>query len=122
MFYKYENKNIKFARENRKQKNATPEEGKLWHLYLKEARYRFFRQFNIGNYILDFYCPEKGLCVEIDGDQHYDKEKNIEYDNERTKFLENLNIRVLRFYNSDINKKIKYVIENIDYILWENEK
>ena len=92
------------AREMRKEQ--TPEEGKLWYLYLKRLKPRFVRQKIIGPYIVDFYCPKLKLIIEIDGEQHY-LEKNIEYEKRREEFLQNKGYKLLRFYNSDINKKLK---------------
>ena len=93
-------------------KNPTPEENKMWHILLKNFKPRFFRQRIIGNYIVDFYCPKLKLIIEIDGEQHYLPE-NQEYEQKRTEFLEKSGYKILRFYNSDINRKIK----NVEYTL-----
>jgi len=78
------------ARELRRE--LTPAEGKLWsHLRLKQlCGFRFRRQHAIGSYIVDFYCPSRGLVIEIDGDTHVDRE---EYDAERTEWLEEQGLR-----------------------------
>jgi len=55
---------------------------------------KFKRQYSVGRYILDFYCPETMLCVELDGGQHV---ANVEYDQRRTKFLAGLGIKVVRY-------------------------
>ena len=93
-------------------KNPTPEENKMWHILLKNFKPRFFRQRIIGNYIVDFYCPKLKLIIEIDGEQHYLPE-NQEYEQKRTEFLEKSGYKILRFYNSDINKEIR----NVEYSL-----
>ena len=93
-------------------KNPTPEENKMWHILLKNLKPRFFRQRIIGDYIVDFYCPKLKLIIEIDGEQHYLPE-NQEYEQKRTEFLEKSGYKILRFYNSDINRKIK----NVEYTL-----
>ena len=52
-------------------KEPTVEENKMWHILLKRMKPRFLRQYVIGNYIVDFYCPKLKLIIEIDGEQHY---------------------------------------------------
>ncbi len=86
-------------------KDPTEEENKLWHLYLKKIRPRFTRQKIIGSYIVDFYCPKLKLIIEIDGVQHY-FEESTEYEKRREEFLEKQGYKLLRFYNSDINKEL----------------
>lgn len=73
---------------------------------------KFRRQYPIGNYIADFVCIEKMLIIEIDGGQH-NQDADKQYDTERTKYLENRGFKVLRFWNSDINKNISGVYEEI---------
>jgi very-short-patch-repair endonuclease len=98
-------------------RKQTPQEEKLWW-YLKDRRlsgFKFRRQPSIGGYILDFYCAEKRLVIELDGEIHNEKE-NLEYDKIRDKYFRDLDYKVLRFKNNqvdiDINEVIK-VIENI---------
>ena len=62
---------------------------------------RFLRQFSVDKYILDFYCPQYKLAIELDGEVHNDAEA-ILYDKQRTKHLNELGIRVLRFENFEI--------------------
>jgi very-short-patch-repair endonuclease len=80
--------------------NLTPAEAKLWTL-LKgkqlEGR-KFRRQHSVANYILDFYCPEERLAIELDGQVHFEASQ-AEYDYERDLFLQYFGIRVLRFEN-----------------------
>ncbi len=100
------NKNLNFsAKELRK--NMTPEEKHLWYDFLKTYPVQFNRQKVIGNYIVDFYCKNAKLVIEIDGAQHYEKD-NAEYDKERTVYLNSIGIEVIRF----LNKDIKYNFEN----------
>ena len=70
------NKNL-FLKARKLRNNSTPEENKLWYQYLAKFHVRFVRQKPIDNYILDFYCPEKKIGIELDGSQHY-TEKGIE--------------------------------------------
>ena len=109
----YEKKNLSFARNNRKARNATPQEGLLWHLYLKKCETNFSRQYRIGKYILDFYAPSVRLAIEIDGGQHYEDEA-IAYDENRTAFLQAKGIVVLRFTNTDIDRNLDGVYLHIE--------
>lgn len=72
--------------------------------------YNFRRQHSIGKFIVDFYCPLRKLVIELDGSQHLD---NIEYDRERTEYFESLGIKVIRFWNDEVNKNIDSVMEII---------
>ena len=102
-------------------KEPTEEENKLWHLYLKKIRPRFTRQKKIGSYIVDFYCPKLKIVIEIDGVQHY-LEENIEYEKRREEYLEKEGYKLLRFYNSDINKELKNTETAIYYTCIERAK
>ena len=74
--------------------------------------YKFRRQHSVGYYILDFYCPSARLAIELDGDSHFTEEA-IAYDKERTAFLNALNIRVIRFLNSDVFDNLEEVCNQI---------
>lgn len=90
--------------------DSTPQEIILWsRLRNSQTGFRFRRQHSAGNYILDFYCAEKRIAVEIDGSQHFENE-TVEYDHKRTQFLESFGIRVLRFTNVDVNVNIEGVL------------
>lgn len=98
------------SRVNRKE--ATRSEDIVWYEILKNKKtgFKFLRQKPIKKFILDFYCKELLLAIEIDGLSHL-KRKN--YDEERDKFLENLNIETLRISVDDVMKdinKVKYEI------------
>ena len=106
------NENLKkYAVEMRK--NQTDEEKKVWYQILKGRTPKFHRQRIIDNYIVDFYCPQLRLAIEIDGYQHF-YEENIEYDNKRTEYIESQDIYILRFENTEVNKDIEYVRFIID--------
>ena len=107
------NKNLKILARNLR-KNMTDAERRLWSKIRRKQlkKFQFYRQKNIGDYIVDFYCPSAKLIVEIDGGQHYSKENNVK-DEARDKFLSNLGFRVLRFSNSDVFKNIDGVITEI---------
>ncbi len=71
---------------------------------------KFRRQHGIGNYIVDFYCPELKLILEIDGPTH---EFSFEKDKERDVFFGNLNLKIVRFTNDDIYCRLNEVLEKI---------
>ena len=91
--------------------HATPQEIILWSkIRQQQLGVKFRRQQSIGPFIADFYCAEKKLIIEIDGYQHED---NVKHDNKRTEFFNSLGLKVLRFWNSDINTNINGVIMKI---------
>lgn len=75
---------------------------------------KFLRQYGVGPYILDFFCPQIRLAIELDGEQHKDAK---EYDKERELFLRDKDIKALRFWNNeildDIGSILKIIEENI---------
>ena len=76
------------------------------------ASLKFFRQYSVGPYILDFYCPERRLAIEVDGGQHtyvYGQQ----HDAHRDSYLKELNIRVIRFWNNDVLQNIEGVGQKI---------
>ena len=94
-------------------KCMTPQEGKLWHLYLKDYPIKFYRQRIVDNYIVDFYCSKAKLVIEIDGSQHFTPDGK-EYDDFRTEVLNKYGLKVLRFSNNDIDTNIYNVCDVID--------
>ncbi|MBK8926539.1 MAG: endonuclease domain-containing protein [Crocinitomicaceae bacterium] len=111
----YQLNNLPYLKTFRKElrNNLTPAEAKLWTL-LKGKQMggrKFRRQHSFANYILDFYCPEERIAIELDGQGHFDATQ-AEYDMERDLFLETFGIRVLRFEN-------KWVWDNPDGLLVE---
>lgn len=105
---------IQNARELRK--NMTKEERHLWYNFLRNYPLRFYRQKILGRYIVDFYCAEAQLIIELDGSQHYEK-KGLEYDAERTQFLENYGLMVVRIPNNEVNHNFRNVCDYIDHII-----
>ena len=93
-------------------KNMTKHEKILWnHLRLRQPNgMHFRRQHPFGIYILDFYCFEANLVIEVDGLNHL---KQLEYDIDRTKDLESSGLHVLRFSNKDIEVRINWVLDEI---------
>ena len=76
------------------------------------AGYKFRRQFGIGDYVVDFYCPKLKLVIEIDGATH-SEEKEIEYDKARQKFIEGLGLTVKRYTNENIQKNLPEVLGDL---------
>ncbi len=99
-----------FARTNRK--NPTPAEMKIWLAILsyKKLGYKFTRQKPIDHFILDFYCSKLLLAIEIDGDSHC---QNNDYDLLRTKKLNDLGIKVIRYTNDEVLHNLDAVYNNI---------
>ncbi len=91
----------------------TKEEKRLWYDFLRTYPIRFLRQKVLGKYIVDFYCAEAKLVIELDGAGH-DTEAAKEYDKERTVFLEEYGLKVIRIPNTKINKSFQSVCEYID--------
>ncbi len=94
-------------------RNMTKEEHLLWYNFLRTYPLQFRRQYIIGSYIVDFYCHKAKLVVELDGSQHYTPQQQ-EKDVERTKYLESLGLRVLRFTNLEVLRQFHAVCQRID--------
>mgnify|MGYP001582004043 len=98
-------------------RDSTSSEKVLWNK-IRDTKlgYRFLRQYSVEGYVLDFYCPEKRLGVEIDGGYH--QKLNVKkYDSFRTRYLEAYNIKISRFWNSDIKNNIKEVLADVRTLL-----
>ena len=107
------NKNLKpYARELRK--NMTEAAQLLWSkIRRKQIKdYQFYRQKNIGNYIVDFYCPAAKVIIELDGGQHSFPEAQ-EKDRQRDAYLTSLGFTVLRFSNQEIFANMNGVLQRI---------
>ena len=98
--------------------NMTKEERKLWYEFLHAYPHRFRRQVTVGTYILDFYCASAKLAVELDGSQHY-TEEGKRHDETRTRYLESLEIYVLRYSNAVVMKNFRGVCLDIDRVVRE---
>ena len=113
-------KNFVFNKKSFKQrrrdlrKDLTEGEKKLWTKIRRRQvmGYKFQRQYGVGPYILDFYCPVIRFGIELDGGQHAEKSK-IEYDEKREKYLKKFNSTLLRFWNDEVLKNIEGVLLKI---------
>jgi len=96
-------------------KKSTSAERKLWsRIRDDQLGVTFRRQHAVGSYIPDFCCPKVRLTIELDGSQHLEQK---EYDEDRTKYLESVGYRVIRFWNKDVMKDIEGVILAILYAM-----
>ena len=100
----------KFSQELRS--NMTKEENHLWYDFLKKLPQTVNRQKVVGNYILDFYCAEAKIAIELDGSQHYEHEAK-EKDSIRDEFLKQQGITVLRYSNRDFNRNFEGICRDI---------
>jgi very-short-patch-repair endonuclease len=114
-----QNKKLKKNAQNLR-KNLTKEEAHLWYQFLCRYPFRFRKQYVIGNYIVDFYCHQVKLVVELDGSQHCTPEE-MEYDQKRTAYLEQQGLKVIRFSNLDVMRRFRDVCETIDRIVEERK-
>ena len=104
-------------------KNSTQSEIILWQK-LKNKQlytYKFIRQKPIDNYIVDFYCPELLLAIELDGYSH-DLVEVYEKDLKKEKKLQEFGIAVLRFTDFQVLKDIENVMRAIEFYIFEFEK
>jgi len=112
----FNDKNLKqFRRDLRK--NASRGEVVLWNGLRKNGvGAKFRRQESIQQFVVDFYCPELGLAVEVDGVHH---EHQIEHDSRRDVLLENIGVRTLRFKDSDVISNSELVLNAIRNVVSE---
>ena len=107
------NKNYKMLDTARKlRRKMTPQERKLWYLFLRKYPVKIYKQRIIESFIVDFYCAEARLVIEADGSQHFTEQGQC-YDHERSLIIEQYGLKVLRFSNRDIDYSFKNVCEQI---------
>src|SRR3989338_4291333 len=104
---------FKDRRRELRSKQTRPEE-LLWYRLRNSQldNQHFFRQYSVGPYVLDFYCAQLRLAIEVDGSQH-DEADAIEYDKEREMYLAGLDIKTIRFKNKEVMSNIENVIMRI---------
>ena len=92
----------------------------LWlKIKRKSLGYEFHRQVPLDNYIVDFYCHELSLAIEIDGSSHDNK---YEYDLKRQRMLESLGVRFVRFGDIDVKRNMNDVLRTLEIVISEIEK
>ena len=88
----------------------TSPEKKLWeYIKGKKLRYKFRRQHPINTFILDFYCHELRLSIELDGNHHFEAEQKAK-DNNKTEYLASVGISEIRFTNTEVARNIESVL------------
>jgi len=94
----------------------TRAEAALWCRLRRQqiADARFRRQYSIGPYVLDFYCPRLKLAIEVDGDSHY-SDTGVVHDRKRQAYLEQFGVRVLRFTNDEVFRNTQGILE----LIWQ---
>jgi len=95
----------------------TPAEATLWRaIRNRNLGYKFRRQHPINRFIIDFYCAQAKLCIELDGESHLEADQ-MEYDAARTEFLEYLGYKVIRFTNNDVRYTLNAVVDEIARVI-----
>ena len=109
------NKRSQIIKRKLLRRNAPFPEDILWQALRnrKINNQKFKRQFSIERYVVDFYCPELRLAIEIDGSYH-DEKSVKEYDLERHRFIQSLGLRCPYFKNEDIEENLYGVIDKIN--------
>jgi len=94
--------------------DVTGPETRLWsRLRARQLQgLKFRRQHGIGPYIVDFYCPEQSLVIEVDGDSHADADQIVK-DQLLDRYFQSLGLRVIRYINDDIVKNLDGVLEDL---------
>jgi very-short-patch-repair endonuclease len=117
--FKYDSDMKEFAKDLRK--NGTPAEAILWNQLKgrKMRGYKFRRQVTIGGYVIDFFCPELMLVIEVDGSSHNGK---IEKDILRQKELEDKSLTFLRYTEGDVRNNPDGVVKSISLFIEEMEE
>ena len=102
---------------------STDAEGKLWSALRnrKLDQHKFRRQFTLGPYVLDFYCPALRLAVEVVGGQHMEDEGLLR-DKARTAFLQSKGVTVFRYTNLEVLHNLPGVVEALLAVVKEREK
>jgi very-short-patch-repair endonuclease len=106
--------NVEKAQELRR--NQTPAEALVWSALRRGQLdgHHFRRQFPKGAYIFDFVCLAAKLVIEIDGSSH---DQTVAYDDVRTRYIEDMGFRVIRFSNEDVRENLEGVVETIQLML-----
>ena len=93
-------------------RNMTPQERKLWYLFLRDYPVKIYKQRIIDSFIVDFYCARAKLVIELDGSQHYTNQ-GVAYDRERSAMIAKYDLKVLRFTNEEIEHHFNEACELI---------
>ena len=100
--------------------SQTLAEATLWQAVRgRKLGHKIRRQHPIEHFIVDFYCAQARLCIEIDGDSHLEPAQE-EYDSLRTARLEELGYKIIRFSNNDVRYQLQAVVDEIMRAIEEN--
>jgi len=102
---------LKSVRKNLRQQGISAERVLWSRIRNKQQKYKFRRQYSVGRYVLDFYCPKVKLGIEVDGATHGSKVE-VKKDIEKENFINRFGIKIIRFINIDI-------YNHIDGVLWD---
>ena len=112
----HNNEKLKDRRRELRQRSTTEEEILWSKIRNSKLGYKFKRQHSIGGYILDFYCSECKLIIEIDGGSHINLEAK-EYDKIRDEYFSELGYKTIRFLNIEIQTKLEKILDKIKNLL-----
>ena len=110
--------NHRLENARRLRREMTSHERKLWYLFLHKYPVKIYKQRIIGSFIVDFYCHQARLVIELDGSQHYTETGKF-HDAARTEILERYGLYVLRFSNKEIDETFEGVCYMIDKTIQE---
>jgi len=103
-------KNYQYLRVKLRRNMPEPER-RLWrHIKGRQLGVKFRRQHGIGIFIVDFYCSEKHLVIELDGASHFTEEAQL-YDRDRSEYLQDIGLEVVRFTNEQIMNELDSVLQ-----------
>ena len=117
----YNHKEYKTIRRSLRKQEVSSEKILWSKLRNKQQKFRFRRQYGIGKYIVDFYCPKLKLAIEIDGATH-SKDEEIRNDLAREKFLNRFGVEIKRYTNNDVYNYLENVLADIYEFCLEKEK
>jgi len=106
------NNQIQKLRRQELRKNQTGAEKTLWSKIRNRQinNLKFYRQYGVGPYIIDFFCPQIRFAIELDGERHKDA---AIYDKERELFLKDKDIKTIRFWNNEVIEDVEKVLKRI---------
>ena len=110
------NKSEEKEKRRRLRNDAPAAESIVWKKLMRRHvhGFKFRRQYSVGPYVIDFYCPALKLAVEIDGDSHFVADANRS-DESRQAYIESFGIHFLRFTNEQVYRELNNVLEKISH-------
>lgn len=109
---------LQLEKKRKLRKNQTKAEAIIWQC-LRNRNFlnlKFRRQYSVGVYVVDFYCPSLRLAIEIDGDSHFTEQAKI-YDKHREEYIKQFNIKFIRFTNDDVFNNLEGVLKHLTLTL-----